>query len=184
MPAVGKDNIVKVDSLTPERLFQMEADALITKSSSALLTLRAADCIPLVCYVPRQKILVLAHVGTSGAALHLPRKLVKTLGYSLGPIYCYFGPSISQKSYRLVDQDLSDKKLDASWNGYVTNEPDGIHINLFGYVLDELQAAGILAENIEIENVDTGADPGYFSHRRHKLSGEPDGRNCFGACIK
>jgi copper oxidase (laccase) domain-containing protein len=184
MPAVGKDNIVKVDSLTPERLFQMEADALITKSSSALLTLRAADCIPLVCYVPGQKILALAHVGTSGAVLHLPAKVVNALGYPPEQISCYFGPSISQKSYRLVDQDLSDKKLDASWNSYVTNEPDGIHINLFGYVLDELQAAGILAENIEIENVDTGADPGYFSHRRHKLSGEPDGRNAFGACIK
>jgi len=185
MPAVGKDNIVNVDNLTPEELYEMEADALITANPSALLTLKAADCIPLVFYMPEQKILALAHVGTSGAALHLPRKLIRKLGTQPGLIRVYTGPSIGQKSYRFpLDYDPGDKKLDQSWDGYITREDDGIHINLQGYVLDELRECGITDENIELEQVDTGSDPNYFSHKRHKLTGEPDGRNCFGVCLK
>jgi len=82
-----------------------------------------------------------------------------------------------------VDKDLSDKKLDNSWDKYITKENDGIHINLLGYVLDELKAAGLKPENVQVDDIDTGADPVYFSHRRHKLTGEPSGRNCFGACL-
>jgi len=181
MPAVGKAAIINIDTLTPDEVWQSEADALITSKSDNLLTLRAADCIPLVFYVPGEKFLALAHVGTSGAALHLPSKLVKAAGYPPERIHCYVGPHISQKSYRFVDKDLSDKKLDMSWNIYITHEPDGIHINLLGYVIDELKANGVKDENIKIDEVDTGSDPKYFSHRRHKLTGEPNGRNCFAA---
>jgi copper oxidase (laccase) domain-containing protein len=183
MTAIGKDNIVNVDSLTPDKLFEMEADVLVTTNPSALLTLKAADCMPLVFYVPGQKILALAHVGTPGAILHLPRKVIKQLGISPENLRCYVGPSISQKSYRFKEEEFSDKKLDASWKKYITKEPDGIHINLLGYVLDELKSCGLTDENIETEQVDTGGDPAYFSHRRHKLTGEPDGRNCFGVCL-
>ena len=184
MPAVGKDNIANVDSFTPEELYEMEADALVTKNTSTLLTLRAADCIPLVFYMPGQKVLALAHVGTSGAALHLPRNVIQYLGIEPAKLRVYAGPSISQESYRFPpDYDFDDKKLDASWNSYVTKETDGVHINLLGYVLDELKSCGITDENTEIEQVDTAGDPAYFSHRRHKLTGEPDGRNCFGVCL-
>ncbi|PJE65711.1 hypothetical protein COU91_00110 [Candidatus Saccharibacteria bacterium CG10_big_fil_rev_8_21_14_0_10_47_8] len=183
MPAVGKDAIVDVDPLTPEELRQLETDALTTEKPSAFLVLKAADCIPLVFYVPGQKVLALAHVGTSGAGLHLPRKVVNMLGYPPEQICCYVGPSISQKSYRFTKEDFKAKKLEASWDSYITEEADGIHLNLFGYVMDELKNAGILEENIEIEKVDTGADSSYFSHHRHKLTGEPDGRNCFGVCL-
>ncbi len=184
MPAVGKDKIVNVDSMASGQLDQIEVDALITHSLSALLVLKAADCIPLVFYLPGQKVLALAHVGTSGAALHLPSKIIALMGYPAERIHCYVGPSISQKSYHFPpDYDFDHKKLDASWRPYITKEPDGIHINLFGYVIDELKRSGIKEENIELERVDTGADENYFSHRRHKNTGEPDGRNCFGACL-
>lgn len=183
MPAVGKDRIVDIDGLTPQEVWRIEADALITKSPGNLLTLKAADCIPLVFYVPNETILALAHVGTSGAALHLPAKLVKEISFKPAEVHIYVGPHISQKSYRFPDKDLSDKKLDESWNSYITHEDDGIHLNLLGYVLDELKRAGIKPENIEINEIDTGADPNYFSHRRHKLTGEPTGRNCFAAVL-
>jgi copper oxidase (laccase) domain-containing protein len=181
MPAVGKDSIINVDSLTPEELWSAEADALITGDPGNLLALKAADCIPSILYVSGQRRLALAHVGTSGAALHLPAKIVKELDYRPDKIKVYVGPHISQKSYRFIDKDLSDKKLDDSWNNYITHEDDGIHLDLLGYVLDELKRAGIRQENIEIDEIDTGADSDYFSHRRHKLTGEPNGRNCFAA---
>lgn len=182
MPAVGGNNIVDVDSMAPEELDKIEADALFTKSPQALLVLNAADCMPLVFYVPGQKILALAHVGRQGASLHLPKKLVEQLGSEPSLLHCYIGPSIQQKSYRFPKENF-DKKLDESWGKYITDEPDGIHIDLPRYVLDELKHAGIKPENIKIENVDTAADLNYFSHRRHKLTGKPDGRNCFAACL-
>lgn len=183
MPAVGKDRIVDIDGLTPQEVWRIEADALITKSPGNLLTLKAADCIPLVFYAPDRKSLALAHVGTSGAAMHLPSKLIQKIDSPPAQVNVYVGPHISQKSYRFVDKDISDKKLDDSWIGYITHEEDGIHLNLLGYVIDELERSGIKPENIEIDEIDTGADPNYFSHRRHKLTGEPAGRNCFAAVL-
>ena len=183
MPAVGKDNITEVDSLTPEQLWDTAADALITRKPTSLLVLKAADCMPLIFYVPGQSILALAHVGTSGARLHLPRKMINKLGVAPEELKVYVGPHVSQKSYRFPDKDISEKDLDKSWDEYFSVEADGWHINLFGYVLDELRAAGVKPENIEVNEIDTGSDPDYFSHRRHKITGEPDGRNCFGACL-
>lgn len=175
MPAVGKDRIVDVDSLTPEQLWDTASDAIITHQSSALLVLKAADCIPLVFYVPGKDILALAHVGTSGAKLHLPRKVIDKLSEPADKLRVYVGPHVSQKSYRFPDKDISEKDLDPSWDKYVSVEEDGWHIDLLGYVIDELKAAGVKPENIEINDVDTGADPDYFSHRRHKITGEPSG---------
>jgi copper oxidase (laccase) domain-containing protein len=183
MPAVGKDSIINVDAVTPDEVWQTEADALITKNPNNLLALKAADCIPLILYVPNEQILALAHVGTSGAALHLPAKVIKKLIFPPNQIHVYVGPHISQQSYRFPDRDISGKKLDNSWADYITHEPDGTHINLLGYVLNDLKQAGIKAKNIEVDDIDTGSDSNYFSHRRHKLTGEPNGRNCFAACL-
>jgi copper oxidase (laccase) domain-containing protein len=183
MPAVGKDNIVDVDNLSPQQLWEIPADGLVTRKSSALLVLKAADCIPLVFYVPGEKILALAHAGTSGAALHLPEKMLKELGRQPAEVQVYVGPHVSQKSYRFPDKDLSDKELDKSWDNYFTQETDGLHIDLLGYVIDELKNCGVRPENIEVSEVDTAADENYYSHRRHKITGEPTGRNCFGACL-
>lgn len=182
MPAVGKDHIVKVDGLTPEKVWDKETDALITKDPGILLTLRAADCIPLVFYTPGRKILGLAHVGTSGGALHLPRQMVLAMDVEPSDLSVYVGPHISQRSYRF-EIDKFEKKLDQSWDKYISYEADGVHIDLLNYVLDELKDLGIQAQNIKINDVDTGANTNYFSHRRHKLTGEPDGRNCFAACL-
>ncbi|MBI5906501.1 polyphenol oxidase family protein [Candidatus Saccharibacteria bacterium] len=184
MPAVGKDTIIDVDSLTPGELWELEADALITERPPALLVLKAADCMPLVFYVPGKNILCLAHVGTSGAALHLPTKVIKALGSPAKQIHCYIGPSIRKESYRMSKDHFEEKKqeinIDESWNKYITEADDYIHINLFGYVMDELIDNGILKENIHVEDIDTGSDKNYFSHRRHRSTGEEPGRNTLG----
>lgn len=182
MLAVGGDTIMDIDIATGRELETSDYDAAITNSPRNLLILNAADCIPLVFYSKRQDFVALAHVGTSGAVLHLPSKVIKTLGVPPEEIYCYIGPSISKKSYRF-EKDKFEKKLDQSWDRYITDELDGTHLNLLGYVLDELKNSGIKPKNIETEDVDTGGDPNYFSHRRHKLTGEPDGRNCFAVCL-
>lgn len=183
MIGVSRDAVVDVDKISPDDLPNMEVDSMITKNPSVLLVMKAADCIPLMFYVPGQKILALAHVGVDGAALHLPAKLVKQLGRPPEQIKCYVGPSISQESYRFEGHDIRDKNLDSSWDAYISDEPDGIHINLLGYVVDELKKTGMLAKNIELDDIDTGSDANYFSHRRHKLTGEPDGRNTFAAYL-
>jgi copper oxidase (laccase) domain-containing protein len=181
MPAIGGDSIVDVDELTPDQLSERTCDGLVTRKALTLLVLKAADCAPLVFYSTVSPELALAHVGTAGAAMHLPRKVIEFLGIKPEHINCYIGPSISQESYRF-DEDISDKELDSSWDGYITKEADGVHINLLGYIVAELKSSGIPEQNIEIEDVDTGTGE-FFSHRRHKLTGEPNGRNCFAACL-
>jgi copper oxidase (laccase) domain-containing protein len=183
MPASGKDGIADADIQTPEQLWDTGVDAIISRKPSALLVLKAADCIPVVFYEPGQNIIALAHVGTTGARLHLPRKVIKAISRPAANLHVYIGPHVSQKSYRFPDKEISEKDLDQSWDKYVSVEDDGWHIDLLGYVTDELKSAGIKPENIELSEVDTGSDKDYFSHRRHKITGEPTGRNCFAACL-
>jgi copper oxidase (laccase) domain-containing protein len=180
--AVGGDIILEVDHMTPAELAASDYDVAITTSPQNLLILNAADCIPLVFYRDEKDFVALAHVGTSGAALHLPSKVIKTLGAPPEELRCYVGPSISQKSYRF-EKGTFKKQLDRTWDDYITDEADGVHLNLLGYVLDELKTSGTRPENIKVEEVDTGGDADYFSHRRHQLTGEPDGRNCFAVCL-
>jgi copper oxidase (laccase) domain-containing protein len=183
MPAKGGDRIAEIDNITPAQLWDTEADAIITHQPFTLLTLRAADCIPLAFYAPGRQVLALAHVGTSGAKLHLPAKVLRKLEMPSDKLHVYVGPHVSQKSYRFPDKDISEKDLGQSWDKYVSVEDDGWHIDLLRYVVDELKAAGVKPENILVSDVDTGSDPDYFSHRRHKITGEPTGRNCFGVCL-
>lgn len=182
MPAVGGDIIVNVDDISVQELDKTEADVLITTKPSNLLVLKAADCIPLVFYIPGEKFLALAHLGTPGARLHLPRKTVEAINFPADKIHVYAGPHIRQKFYRFPQQEF-EKKLDNKWNKYLSQKDGYVHIDLLGFVLDELKASGIEEENIKIENVDTGSDTNYFSHRRSRLTGEADGRNCFGVCL-
>jgi len=178
IPATGQDGILEIDGKTPEQVLTTSVDALITHKTSNTLILRAADCIPLVFFAPGHRILGLAHVGTTGAALHLPAKMIAAMGLPAADLQVYAGPHISQKSYRFEEGQFK-KELDSSWDAYITHEQDGTHLNLLGYVIDELQSQGVKESNITVENVDTGADPEHFSNRRHKLTGEPDGRNGF-----
>jgi hypothetical protein len=163
MPASGKDGIADADIQTPEQLWDTGVDVVF--------------------YEPGQNIIALAHVGTTGARLHLPRKVIKAISRPAANLHVYIGPHVSQKSYRFPDKEISEKDLDQSWDKYVSVEDDGWHIDLLGYVTDELKSAGIKPENIELSEVDTGSDKDYFSHRRHKITGEPTGRNCFAACL-
>ncbi|HSW78583.1 MAG TPA: polyphenol oxidase family protein [Candidatus Babeliales bacterium] len=180
MPAVGKDNILDIDTLTPEQLSQRTCDAMVTRRALTLLVLKAADCPPVVFWSRTGPELALAHVGTAGAAMHLPRKVIEFLGLKPSDLNMYIGPSISKQSYRF-DKDISDKGLDSSWDDYVSRESDWTHIDTLGYIVDEAKSCGI--NSIEVEGVDTGAsDSGFFSHRRHRLTGEPNGRNCFAVC--
>ena len=182
MPAVGGASIIEVDDKPPARVYAGEYDALVTKNPAALLTLRAADCIPLVFFSPGEQILALAHVGTSGAASHLPRQVVKFLKIDPANLHVYFGPAIAKGSYKFPRQDF-DKQLNASWDSYIASDDHFVYLDLIGYVTNELKAAGVKSQNITVEKVDTGANPNYFSHRRHKLVGEPDGRNAFAVCL-
>ena len=72
------------------------------------------------------------------AAMHLPHKTIEYLGVEPSKLHCYVGPSISRKSYRF-EVARFEKKLDSSWDNYISHEADGIHINLLGYVLKELK---------------------------------------------
>jgi copper oxidase (laccase) domain-containing protein len=161
----------------PEIANDVKCDAFVTTNPDKLLVLKAADCIPLVFYVPSE-LLALAHVGRPGAMLHLPQKVINYLDVEPAKLMVYFGPSISTESYKFPVEDF-DKTLDSTWKKYVLRRGDFVHIDLRGYVNDELKRCGVPAKNIAIAPEDTGSSK-YFSHRRHKLTGEPNGRNAFG----
>ncbi len=179
-------DIAHLDSLEFGRLpAWVKGDGFITSRTDIVIGLFAGDCLPAVLYIPGHPLLAFMHIATSNAALEFPAKMLRLLKneYQADPadLKCYIGPSVKKKSYRF--ESIEEKKLDGSWEPYITNETDGWHIDLPGYVLNEFTQNGMNPKNIEINKIDTGGDPHYYSHRRSRLTGEPEGRNGFAVAL-
>jgi YfiH family protein len=156
----------------------LECDALISKVKNIFLSFRTADCLPIYYYDPARQTVALAHCGWQSTDKHLAEKVVQRLvsdfGCAAKDILVAMGPAIHRESYCFDEPETKNR---ANWQKYLTSLPNGsIMIDNIQYNVDQLLGAGISRENLEISEIDTGADAGYFSHYRSKRGQEKDGR--------
>lgn len=158
----------------------LECDALISKVKNIFLSFRTADCLPIYYYDPVRNIVALAHCGWQSTDKHLAEKVVQKMVADFSceakDILVAMGPGIHKESYIFEEKEAKAKEH-KNFLKYITDLPNGyIMIDNIQYNVDQLLAAGISRENLEISKIDTGADAGYFSHYRSKRSQEKDGR--------
>jgi copper oxidase (laccase) domain-containing protein len=153
-----------------------DGDALLTKQPLHCLTLLTADCIPLVLWDGAGTVLVLAHLGRQGAGLGLAKKAVQATGVPPKQLHAWMGPGIKMPSYAF-DQAGYQERFDDTWRDFTEEIGGKFHVNLTGYVLNELEEVGVPFEHITVEPIDTRADHNYFSHYRAKSGNEPEGRH-------
>jgi YfiH family protein len=145
-------------------------DAIITRERGLALTMRFADCVPLVFYDPMQQAIGLAHAGWRGVAENVIAATVMALrdNFRSNPrdLWAGIGPCISADRYR-VGQDVIDLVAAACppQVPIVQLQPDGaLHLDLNAAVRSQLEASGI--ENIEDSATCTASNTGeWFSHR-------------------
>ena len=145
-------------------------DAIITRERGLALTMRFADCVPIVFFDPVQRAIGLAHAGWRGVAENVIAATVAALRDHYGSLprdlWAGIGPCISADRYR-VGQEVIDLVASACppQAPIVRRQSDGsLHLDLNAAVLSQLQACGLA--NIENSAICTASNTSeWFSHR-------------------
>ena len=153
-----------------------DADALVTNTPGPVLAVLVADCVPIVLYDPRARVLACVHAGWRGTLARAPGAALaamETLGARPAGVRVGIGPAIGPDRYQ-VGAEVADAARDA-FGPRPFLRPDGTGAWLFDlwaanrFVLRE---AGVPDRNIHVAGVPTGPDPGlFFSDRTARPCG-------------
>ncbi len=141
-------------------------DGLITVQPGLALMVLVADCIPILFYDPRQKVIAVAHAGREGSFLNIAGKMIlklqKEYNSNTQDIQVFLGPSIQKDCYR-IDQNTI-QRFEKRWSKkYIYNETN-LDLPLLNQ--DQLLKVGVKKENIFVSKTCNHCDQNYFSYRR------------------
>ena len=144
----------------------LKTDGLITTQPELALMVLVADCIPILSYDPKQKIIAVAHAGRDGSFLNIAGKMILKLQkeYNSNPqnIKVYLGPSIQKECYR-VDEKII-KRFEKQWGKKYIYHHTNLNLPLLNQ--DQLLKTGVKKENILSSKICNHCDRNYFSYRR------------------
>jgi hypothetical protein len=109
---IHSDIVRIVDSNSVEK----ESDALICSDRKNALNVIVADCVPILIYDSKNKIISAVHSGWCGTHKKILKKTLHLLKNNFGSnskdLFVYLGPSISQKNYEVGEEvaNLFDKR--------------------------------------------------------------------------
>jgi hypothetical protein len=177
------------------------ADAAVTDNAAVALSVRVADCVPLLIGDQRTGAAAAIHAGWRGAASGVVAAAVRELAsaFSANPadLVAAVGPSIGPCCYR-VGPELRDQYLEAGhpvdaierWftpsppavalRGVPGSEPDvpdgraPVWLNMWSVVSDQLVLAGLAAENVHVARLCTSCARDVF--HSYRVDGPAAGR--------
>lgn len=157
------------------------ADAMFTKMSGVALGVLTADCVPIIIYETRNKIIGCIHAGWKGASSGIISNTITKIKKinSNSKIFASVGPCIGRKSYE-VDMNFYKQFISKSLNNkiYFTKKNKlKMFFNLRKFVTDKLLKLGVIVDQV---NRDTFAEKtNFFSYRRSCKLKQKD----YGRCI-
>lgn len=153
-----------------------KADAMVTDRPNLLLGILTADCVPVLFYDAKARVIGAAHAGWKGALAGVTDNVIgamEKLGADRDNIACAIGPCIAQASYE-VDAAFRDRFLEADAANdrfFAAGRPGHFQFDIEDYVAARLQGAGI--SRVDKLGLDTYADEDrYYSYRRSCHCGE------------
>lgn len=167
---VHSADIICTDEPRPLSAPHIKADAILTNNPGITLFMRFADCVPILLYDPRKKVVGIVHSGWMGTVNKIAARAVQTMhehyGSEPADILAGIGPSIGPDHYQ-VGKDVVD-----AVNHTFGSQSDEVVTHLNGHPTFDLwraneillQSAGV--ESIEIAGVCTACDTDrWYSHR-------------------
>jgi len=157
----------------PNRRWLARADGLITDRRGLALTMRFADCTPILLYDPVHGAIGLAHAGwrgtVLGAGVSALAALVTAFGTRPADVQAGIGPSIGPDRYQ-VGEEVVASVVEAfgTTDGLIRRAADGsAYLDLWAANALALQRAGV--RQIEVAGLCTAAHTDeFFSHRAEK----------------
>ena len=179
MHQTHSNNVIEIKRMNYKK--KIYADAMITKMRGVSLGVLTADCVPVILYDSRNKIIGCIHAGWQGAFKNIVKNTINKIKKisSNSKIYASVGPCIGLKSYE-VDIKFYNKFISKSPKNklYFLNKSKSKKLfNLRRYVTDKLKQC-----KVEVDQVshDTFAEKNkFFSYRRSCKLKQKD----YGRCI-
>ncbi len=161
-----------------EQRLQMEGiDAIITHQKDICIGVTTADCVPVLLYDQKNKILAAIHAGWKGTAANITAKTIDKMiaKYNSDPRYIIagIGPSISAEYFEVGDEvgvSFTKARFDLTSISFHNIETNKLHINLWEANKICLTNKGIPHSNIEVAEICTYSNPQlFFSARRQTI---------------
>ena len=151
--------------LTEAPLTPPSVDALITQTPNLTLTVKTADCAPVLLADSSSRMIAAVHAGWRGAFQGILEATILEMvrrGANLTTLRAGIGPHIQKNSFE-AGADM--KALFPSTEYHFFTETDGkLLFDFDAYVIHRLHRAGV--QSIDSTGDDTYTDLSYFSYRR------------------
>ena len=168
------DNVVEINKLQQNEI--NDTDALITDRQNICICVQTADCVPVLLYEPKLKVIAIVHAGWRGTVKKIVeitvKKMIQDYQASSKHIVAAIGPSIGPKIYEVGDEVVS--KVKETFSNHecflVKKSPGKFHFNLWEANRQILFSNDVRKENIEIlEECTFDLNYKYFSARKEGI---------------
>ena len=169
----GTDALVLDSPVEQGQVFDGGWDALVTDQPGVMVTVRTADCVPVLLHDPVRRVVAAIHAGWRGAVAGIVPKtvalLVSRFGATVKDMRMAIGPSAGPCCYE-VDEPVLTRLRDVfpEWHSVVSPvNPQKARLDLRAFVRRQALADGLDAERIATVNACTICQPDlFFSYRR------------------
>jgi YfiH family protein len=150
------------------------ADAIVSRDSRRPISVRTADCVPILISSSDGKTVSAVHAGWRGIiAKILASAVARVVEFSSEPastLIAAIGPCIGKQAFEVGPEVLAEFEKSFGPSAPVDRSPSGKgHVDLRAAARIQLIAAGVPAENIDSTDRCTWThDDEFFSHRRDK----------------
>jgi hypothetical protein len=165
----GLDAAQTYNPAGPER----EADAIITNRAGLAITVRTADCLPILIWDKVKKVVAAVHAGWRGSMNAIASKTVRTMQSSYGTdpanLWVGIGPAIGPCCYEVDGPVLKPlRERFEYWSEVVMEKGNGKGmLDLAGLNVRQLTASGVSPERITVAGACTFCHPErFYSYRR------------------
>ncbi len=172
-------------SIAERKHYLLDTDAVITALHSICIAVKTADCVPVLLFDPKQKVIAAIHAGWRGTSQNIVVETIQKMGEEFGSspadLIAGIGPSISPAVYE-VGADVHSQFDSAFYRDTNPVIKEKKLLNLWEANRQQLLRAGVPTGQIELAQICTLSDPErFFSARR---DGAKTGRMGTGIMLK
>lgn len=155
-----------------------EGDALLTNEAGLLLSIRIADCLPILLVTPRQRAVAAIHAGWRGALQSAIEKAALEMSHVFEcrprELLAAVGPSIRVCCYEVGEEvlDAFRQRMAKAERFFPRVQREGqsvarLHLDLVALARNQLKSAGVPRSHIDVAPFCTACRRDlFFSHRK------------------